>query len=73
MNHSWEVGERVQPQPRRLDIKQSTKSLSSAFGKVVFSWSLHQTFVERARTPRVFGDKFGDEFVTKFSDKLGDH
>ena len=27
----------------------------------------------RARTPRIFGDKFGDEFVTKFSDKLGDH
>ena len=28
---------------------------------------------ERTRTPRVFGEKLGDEFVTKFSDKLGDH
>ena len=34
---------------------------------------IHVFLFERARTPRVFGDKFGDKFVTKFSDKLGDH
>ena len=35
--HSWEVAEKVQPQPGQLGIKQSVDSFSSVFGKVVLS------------------------------------
>ena len=62
----------MQPQPRRLDIKQSTKSLSSAFGQVVFRCSLPKAMsISRSEILRKKEEEKKDQKMKKSWNVMG--